>query len=78
MPRPTTRLVAAITFLLGLVMLSASVAPPAIARAPRNDKFGNATKIGSLPYHKSQNTRNAKAQDSDPVPSCQSALGYTV
>jgi hypothetical protein len=77
MPRPTTRLVAAIAVLLGLVMLSASVAPPAIARAPGNDKFSNATKIGSLPYHKSQNTRKARLQDSDPLPSCQT-VGHTV
>jgi len=54
MARPTTRLVAVITLLLGLVMLSAAVAPPAMARAPRNDRFGHAAKIGSFPYHKSE------------------------
>jgi len=77
MPRPTTRRVAAIAVLLGLAMLSAAVAPPAVARAPGNDKFGDALKIGSLPFHTSENTRQAKSQDSDPVPSCQGA-GRTV
>src|SRR5215212_10602428 len=62
LPRPTTRRVSAITLLLGLVTLSASVAPVAIARAPGNDTFGHAAKSGSLPFHKSENTRSAHAQ----------------
>ena len=77
MSRPTTRLVVALTLLLGLTALSVPVAPSVVARAPSNDKFGNALKIGSLPYHKSENTRKAKSQESDPVPSCQ-GLGGTV
>jgi hypothetical protein len=77
MPRPTTRLVVALTLLLGLTALSVPIAPSVVARAPGNDKFGNAKNIGSLPYHKSENTRKARTQDSDPVPSCQNA-GRTV
>jgi len=69
--------VSAITLLLGLVMLSASVAPVAIARAPGNDTFGHAAQIGSLPFHKSENTRGAQAQDPDRVNSCK-PVGPTV
>ena len=72
-----TRRIATFTLLLGLVMLSASVAPSVIARAPGNDKFGHATTVGSLPFHKVENTRSAHTQESDPTPSCQFA-GQTV
>jgi hypothetical protein len=78
MPQRSTRLVVAIALLLGLAVLSAPVAPPASAGAPSNDTFGHALKIGSLPYHHEESTRHAKAQGSDPEPSCSSKMAHTV
>ena len=78
MTRRTTRLVVALTVLLGVGMAAASLAPPALARAPRNDKFGDALRIrsiGSQDYHKEQNTHRAKAQASDPDLTCPTAPG---
>ena len=79
MTGPKTRIFAVITLLLSVVLVSASVAPPAVARAPKNDKFGNALKIGSLPYHHEQSTVRAKLQDSDPVlTNCPNEASHTV
>jgi hypothetical protein len=80
----TTRLVVALTVLLGVVLASAAIAPPAIARAPGNDKFGKAAQIGDLfaqPYHKEENSDRAKSQSSDPgLTNCENreAAGQTV
>jgi hypothetical protein len=71
----TTRLVVALTVLLGVVMASAAIAPPTIAGGVKNDKFGNASLIDSLPYQKLQKTKRAKAQASDPgLTNCDNAL----
>jgi hypothetical protein len=80
----TTRLVVALTVLLGVVLASAAIAPPAIARGVKNDKFGKAAQIGDLfaqPYHKEENSDRAKSQSSDPgLTNCENreAAGQTV